>query len=429
MKRTALGVSLILCAGLGATAGSSSAGASSTLPAVVSANPADYTPNVVSNPTQAHTAVYALSQLGGTIYAGGGIFDTVLDSTRATTYSRHDIVAFSATTGSVTPFAPVVNGEVWAIQSVGGSVYIGGYFTAVNGVARRGVAKLDAVTGAVDRAFNARFSSGHVTAISLTNGRLIVGGSFPGQLRALNPATGANTGYIKDRITGQVASNTGPTAVYRFAVSPAGHRLVAIGNFTAVDGSARSRAFMLDLGITSSTLDPWYYAPLTRTCRAAVRIPQYLRGVDFSPNGRWFVIVATGSVPATQAGIGRDVCDAAARFESDVAAPVRPTWINYTGGDTMHSVAASNNAVYVQGHFRWLDNPEGRDFAGVGAVPRQGIGAIDPITGKALAWNPGKSRGVGGKALLVTSGGLWVGSDTDVAAGEHHDKIAFFPLP
>ena len=72
--------------------------------------------------------------------------------------------------------------------------------------------------------------------------------------------------------------------------------------------------------------------------------------------------------------------------------------------------------------------PPGRDSAGPGAVSRPGIGAIDPATGKALPWNPGKTRGVGGKDLYATSAGLWVASDGPRFAGELHDNIAFCPL-
>jgi hypothetical protein len=52
--------------------------------------------------------------------------------------------------GVVASFAPSVNGEVWAMASDGASLWIGGTFTSVNGVARRGVAKLNPTTGAVD---------------------------------------------------------------------------------------------------------------------------------------------------------------------------------------------------------------------------------------------------------------------------------------
>ena len=130
------------------------------------------------------------------------------------------------------------------------------------------------------------------------------------------------------------------------------------------------------------------------------------------------MLVASGNV-APQ--LGRDLCDGTARFETNVAAPVRPTWINYTGGDTLHRVAASSTAVYVQGHPRWEDNPFGHDSCGPGCVPRPGIAALYPATGKALSWNPGKDRGEGGKDLLHTAGHLGhVG---------HHAHRRRVPLP
>ena len=104
-----------------------------------------------------------------------------------------------------------------------------------------------------------------------------------------------------------------------------------------------------------------------------------------------------------------------------------PSWINYTGGDTLHSVAVTGAAVYVQGHQRWLDNPFGRNEAGPGAVSREGIGAINPNDGKALSWNPGKTREVGGKDLYATASGLWVGSDGSRFSGEYRSGIAFCP--
>jgi hypothetical protein len=169
----------------------------------------------------------------------------------------------------------------------------------------------------------------------------------------------------------------------------------------------------------------WRYTPLQQMC-ASTSLPDYMRDVDFSPDGSYFVTVSTGFVP--QAGqVGTALCDAAARFETTNLSPTRPTWINYTGGDTLHSVAVTDLAVYVQGHQRWLNNPQGRNTAGPGAVSRPGIGAINPTTGLALSWNPTKDRGVGGKDLLVTARGLWVASDTAHIGGETRMRIALLP--
>jgi len=398
------------------------ADASPAIGRVVSTNPVNYTPNITNG------AAYKSAEANGMLYVGGS-FTSVTAAAGTTptgTFTRNHILAFNAATGSIsTSFAPNVNGDVWAIVPSGTSLYIGGSFSSVNGVARRGLAKVDATTGAVDTSFNAALTSGNVTEAALVSGRLIISGTFPKKILAVNPASGANTGYINVAVTGSVASNAGPVEVYRFAVNPAGTKLVGVGNFTTVGGATHYRAFMLDLGSTAASVSAWRYTPLQQMC-AASSLPDYMRDVDFSPDGSYFVFVSTGFVPLSgQVGIA--LCDAASRFETANLSPARPTWINYTGGDTLHSVAVTDQAVYVQGHQRWLNNPQGRDNAGPGAVSRPGIGAIDPTTGLALAWNPTKDRGVGGKDLLVTARGLWVASDTAHIGHETHMRIALLP--
>ena len=204
------------------------------------------------------------------MYAGGsfGSVSTAPGVSPGGTFARSNLVAFDPATGVIASFAPNVAGEVWALASDGTSLYVGGTFATVNGVARRGLAKLNPVTGAVDTAFNAGLGSGRVTDAAVVGGRLLVAGTFPGKLRALNLASGANTGYINVGISGSVADNAGPTEVYRFAVNPAGTRLVGVGNFTTVGGQTRWRAFMLTLGATV-TVNPGG----TRRCRTCARPP------------------------------------------------------------------------------------------------------------------------------------------------------------
>lgn len=428
--RSSLGLSVLAVVALTASM-PSGAVASEPHPTVVSEDPVDYTPHLAADAVQSKPLALAVAELDHTMYVGGR-FHAVEDAKRTTTTVRENLVAFDATTGDVaTAFHPGLNGPVFALLAVGDSVYVGGSFASVDGVARPAIAKLDALTGAVDAAFQpAAISSGRVSEIRLVNGRLLVGGTFKKRLVALNPITGHNTGYINVPITGQLDLSNSKTEVYRFAVDPAGTRLVAVGNFTTVDGQDRKRAFMLDLDADAAVLSPWYYPPLDSKCLSNTPTRQaYLEDVDFSPDGSYFVFGATGYVPATTAEIGTAVCDAAARFETNVLAPIKPTWINYTGGDTIHSVAVTGAAVYVQGHFRWLDNPNGKDSEGPGAVDRLGIGAIDPVTGKALEWAPPKPAAQGGQDFLATSEGLWVMSDSRRFDNEYHRGIAFAPLP
>jgi hypothetical protein len=418
-------IALVGAGCLAASAATVAAAQPLVLPTVVSDNAANYTPELAPSAAIGHPATYAIEANGSTMFVGGA-FDTVLDTANnGQQVARSHLMAFSDTTGVLSSLHPVFDNEVWALESVGSSLYVGGFFTTVNGTARKGIAKIDATTGQVDTRFSSAAVNGPVTEIRLWNGHLIVSGRFGGKIVSLDPATGANDHYLDGiSVTGQVSDNSGPTRVYRFAIS--GNRLVGIGNFTAVNGVNRQRAFMLDLNASSAALDPWYYSALDHRC-TATRIPEQLRDVDFSSNGSFFVLFASGYVPTSTAAIGTDVCDAAARFETGIANPTKPTWINYTGGDTIWSGAVTGDTVYLQGHFRWLDNTYGRDSCAPGCVARAGIGALDATTGKALAWNPGKTRAVGGKDLLVTSKGLWVGSDGERIGGERHYGIALMP--
>lgn len=394
-------------------------------PGVVSANPANSTPNVEDDAANPDAAVYGLARKGDTIYVGGE-FRTITNSTRTQTRTRHNIMAIDETSGALRSFAPVFDGPVWAIQPYKSALYVGGNFKTVNGTSRRSLVKINASTGVVNNNFKPGIPWGDVTQLAIVRGKLMAGGSYPGHLQAFNLKTGNQTAYVQAEISGQTAPNSGPTKVSRFAVNPAQTRLVGVGTFTSVGGRSREQAFMLRMGRNQAVVNDWYYDPLSEPC-AASTIPTYLRDVDFSPDGSYFVFAASGYVPRS-GGVGRDVCDAAARFETSELNPYRPTWINYTGGDTLLSVAVTGGAVYVQGHQRWLDNPFGTNSAGPGAVPREGIGALNPSTGAALSWNPGKSRDVGGREFLATSAGLWVGSDGRLFAGEYRAGLAFLPL-
>ncbi len=356
------------------------------------------------------------------MYAGG-LFNQVQDWARTTTYARQNFVAFDRETGVISPLNLAFNGPVGGIEATadGTALFIAGAFSKVNDITRRGLVKYDLVNNRIDPTFlpgNMRT----VSDIKLANGSLIAAGNFTEHVAALNPTTGADLGTINITVAGVV--NPGDeTRVRHIAVSPNGTRLVATGNFATVNGQSRRRAFMLNLG---PDRDAQHLArpPFRRDLLRGGSRLESAQGVDFSPDGTYFVIVSTGGPTGTNG-----VCDAAARFETaNVSANAAPTWINWTGGDSLYSVAITGPAVYVGGHQRWLDNPLGFDSAGPGAVSRPGIGAINPVTGRALAWNPTKSRNHGTMVLYPTPQGLWVGSDGEEFGHEDHAGIGFAPL-
>jgi hypothetical protein len=198
--------------------------------------------------------------------------------------------------------------------------------------------------------------------------------------------------------------------------------MIAIGNRTYVAGLQRDQIVMLNLATSPVTVTDWATTRYRQQC--AKVFGTYMRDIDISPDGSYFVVGTTG---AYRVG---SLCDAAARWETGATgAGQQPTWVDYTGGDTLYSVAVTGTAVYVGGHQRWMNNGFAADRAGPGAVAREGIAALDPVNGLPLSWNPGRDRGVGAFALVATAQGLWIGSDTDrIGRYEYHGRIAFMPL-
>lgn len=393
-------------------------------PAVVIENPVNYTPSLVPVDGQPKPIVDAMAVSGDTVFAGGR-FTQIEHAGQV--YNRTNVVMFNADTGAISPVNLDANNRVWAMTTIGDWVYIGGQFTSIGGTNKRSIVRVNARTGQIDPGFTSAVR-GRVNVLAASNGRLYAGGSFGRRLIALDPVTGKDTGFFDLEISDPIPRAWGRVSVIGMAINPQGTKLVATGNFRQVAGQSRTRLFVADLTGSKATLDPWYYPRFASSCSSDhPRRIAYLQGVDFAPDGTWFAVAATGQI-SRDGDKNKTVCDAVGRFDLDD--PTKPQWINYTGGDSVWSVSVTGAAVYAQGHFQWLDNPDGwasRD--GGGAARRLGIGAIHPDTGLALPWNPPKRASIGGRALVATPTGLWVGSDSRRFNTEARHGIAFVPLP
>ena len=401
------------------------AGAATPQEVVVSENPADWTPYVSDG------EVRAIVQIGTKVYVGGSF--TQFQEPGQPLITRTGLFAADATNGRIdTGFSPVLNGVVHTLAAApDGNLFVGGSFTQVNGVARTGLVKLDAATGATIASFTAR-TNGEVHELALSGNRLFLAGYFGtvnGVARTKAAAVDRTTGALDPSFNFVFSdpmlnsSGVGALQVTDLALTPDGSRLIAIGNFTKVGGVARAQVALFDVTPSAITLANW------STDRFAPKCPVeftafYVRDVAVDPTGTYFVIVTTG-------GYGREptpLCDTATRWElAQSGSGLQPTWVNHTGGDTLHSVGITANAVYIGGHQRWQNNPFTGNRAGPGAVPREGIAALDPVNGLPLSWNPTRTRGDGLKVFHVTQDGIWVGSDTNELGNEWHPKLGFFP--
>ena len=118
------------------------------------------------------------------------------------------------------------------------------------------------------------------------------------KLLALDTVTGANLKYFNLKIADALPNAWGGVAVYKLAIDPTGTRLVATGNFQTVAGQPRARLFVADISGGKAALHPWYYPGFAKPCSSThPRRIAYLQGVDFAPDGSYFVVAATGQVP------------------------------------------------------------------------------------------------------------------------------------
>ncbi|MQA93423.1 MAG: PKD domain containing protein [Streptosporangiales bacterium] len=392
---------------------------------IVSADPADFTPHVQDGD------VHAIVRIGDRIVVGGNF--TAVRLPGGTDVPRGNAFAFDADTGALdTSFTPAVDGEVSVLvpSADGESVYLGGRFVNVNGVRSKSLARLRLADGRRVPGFTVPALDGVIKDMKLASGRLYIGGVFNNVasatanrtgLAALDPDTGALGAFLNVKLTGTHQPGDVNIGVWKMDVSPDGARMVLIGNFDQADGLKREQFAVLDLSGGTAAVADVYTPRYEPGCSSS--FDTYMRDVAFAPDGSYYVVVTTGAYSAGT------LCDTAARFETDASGTaVQPTWVNYTGGDTLTAVAISGPVVYLGGHQRWLNNPFCADRACQGAVERSGIAAVDPANGMTFGWNPGKDRGVAVYDLTVTPDGLWVGSDTEQFAGETHRRLAFLPL-
>jgi hypothetical protein len=422
MRRRVLSLAAAAVAATGGVASIPAASADISQGAVVSANPVDWTPHVLDG------TVRDIAVVGQKVVVGGNFEKVKEAGSNKPTISRHNIFAFDLGTGKIdTKFVPKVDGTVYALQAgPSSSVLVGGSFTNTNGTALGSLTRLGLADGKAVKGFNARIGHGLVFTMIRRGSHVYVGGAFTtiaGVAHSPLARVDATTGKADSGFNIAVTTpRQGALKVFKLAVNQADTRLVIDGTFTKVAGQRRYQIAMIDTS-GKGALTSWATERYATKCSSS--FDTYMRGIDFAPDGSYFVVVTTGAPHGTS-----QLCDTAARWEtSKSGSGQNPTWVNWTGGDTLLAVSVTGKAIYVGGHQRWQDNPQGNDSAGPGAVSRPGIAALNPTGGKALSWNPTRTRGHGVETLIATSQGLFVGSDTDELGHEYHGRVGMFPLP
>ena len=386
--------------------------------------------------------VYKIVQVGNTMIAGG-LFTQVADPMNGTPYTRQNLFAFDATTGLVSQtFNPTVDGQVQQLLPgpTPDTVYVAGDFTKINGKGPNHVQLLNVNTGQAVTSFKAPSTNGGIETMELLpNNRLFIGGFFTkiggvthGQLATLER---------HDRRARPVHGHrrVGPPQQHRHrrpgagraprvrASRPPATGWSSIGNFRTVGGLARDQIVMIDLtGADRRRVDDLVHHAATRRSARRSAFDSYMRDVEMSPDGSFFVVATTGGPHSGT------LCDTAARFETyAVGTALTPTWTDTSGGDTLWGVEVTQSAVYVGGHKRWMNNPNGSDRAAAGRGPAAGPGGARPAdrasrsSGTRAATRAARRR-TRSTRPTPASGSC---SDTDWIGDRRYQRprIAFFP--
>jgi hypothetical protein len=340
-----------------------------------------------SSQCQANGRVNAVAYLGGTIYLGGSF-------TQVNGTTRNRLAACDAATGNLLSWNPNANGVVraLAVSPAGTRVYAGGDFTVVGGASRARVAALNPTSGAAF-AWNP-YVNDSVKAIttSTTGSTVYVGGDFTsaeGAGRRHLAAFNATSGNISTTFKPNVSNGTGNfTTVLSMDVAPNNQTLYFSGDFALVNGSSRRNAAAVSTGV--ATLRAW--SPASTADVAA--------GITVSASGKTVLVGGRASGGYVQA--------------YGPTAGGAPVWNVRTNGD-VETVVVSSSIVYLGGH-----------FTNVAGQARGHLAAVRAAGGGLESWNPGANGVFGAFGAALTGSRVAFGGEFTQVASESHGGVVQF---
>jgi concanavalin A-like lectin/glucanase superfamily protein len=221
---------------------------------------------------QTNDTVQALATAGGTVYVGGDFTSVRPPGDPAGTgeTARAHLAAFSTSSGDLLAFSPALDGSVaaLAVSPDGGTLYVGGDFTHADGQARDHLAAFDTATGTLLPGWT---PSANATVMSIapspSGSAIYVGGNFSQLDGTARTFAGAVDG--SGSLLPYAPSLSG--AVTTLAVAPDGSRVLAGGYFGTVNGVAQNA--IASTSPSTGASEPWASTILPRdsTCSSAVK--------------------------------------------------------------------------------------------------------------------------------------------------------------
>ena len=332
--------------------------------------------------------VYDVKIVGDVVYLGGQ-FTQVRAPTGGQTQARTNVAAINRVTGNILPFTANANGVVYAIESDGTRLWIGGAFSTVNGTTRRRVVSVDPTSGNVVGAFNVN-GSGTVRGLAVRNDTLYAsgifttfGGTTQRRIVSLNATTGAVNGGFDADANAQVRD---------VILSPDGSRLYAAGQFSQIGGANR---------IGLAALNPTTGAAVAPVFSQTVNL---IQDIDINETGSQ-IYGALAGAPANG--------NRAAAYSTATGAR---QWAQQAMGD-MQAVAYHGGNVYFGFHEGFRNDLSVRVL-----VADAGTGNLENI------WRPTVDSFFGVWAIDATVGAAAIGGTFTQVEGVNTRGVAVFPV-
>ncbi len=365
------------------------------------------------------------------------IFAVVVKDTLVFAGGQTILASFSITSGRRTAWNPVIWQDfpfgptaVYALAVKGSTLYVGGSFPTINGIARPCLAAFSIDSNTL-LSWNPSASSA-ITAICL-NGSTVYVGSY-NKIAAL------------DETTGQAAAWTSHTSglVHALATNSNGSVVYAGGNFRSIGGQSRNR--LAALNAQTGIVHPWNPTATVNGNIYAIAVSSsniYIGGAftmvgnsiryrvaainaatgaltTWNPNANAEVHALTIDDATVYAGgkftaIGGQTRNRLAAL--DINTGLAKSWNPNVGGNGVYTILANSATVYAGG-----------DFYKIGDFSSQALAAIDANTGLVTAWNPNLNPASIVYAMALDGATLYIGGEFNTVKGQTRNRLAAVDL-